>query len=187
MGQRMTEPLWAKTAPAELLNEADAYIELIASAYDAIAILPGIGGLLRDAWAAVRPQPSCDCPMDPHHRWNCELTPVWAQLMRESDFNPWTALWMPLSERDFQTLWRRAGQDPIRHTRMIEGREHTSWYMPATGLIFETVAPANPPLTGMLERFLEFERANQSAECTCAMTESSMRACDVHGERDAER
>ena len=29
----------------------------------------------------------CDCLLDPHHRWNCALTPVWAQTMR-----PWTVI-----------------------------------------------------------------------------------------------
>ena len=178
-----TELRWPTEAPIELLLAADTQIELYATAYDdlfsGLAGLSVLGDAVRAAWYSIRPRPTCDCPMDPHHRWNCELTPVWAQLMRESDFNPWTALWMPLSERDFPTLWRRAGRDPIRHTRMIEGREHTSWYMPASGLIFETVAPANPPITGMIERFMEFER-------TCAMTESSMWTCAAHGDRGAE-
>lgn len=34
----------------------------------------------------------CDCPLDPHHRWNCALTPVWAQTMRDLDCNPWTVV-----------------------------------------------------------------------------------------------
>lgn len=33
--------------------------------------------------------PTCDCPMDPHHRWNCPLTPIWAQTIRGLDCNPW--------------------------------------------------------------------------------------------------
>ena len=40
----------------------------------------------------------CDCPMDPHHRWNCALTPIWAQTIRDQDCNPWTvtrsAMWV---------------------------------------------------------------------------------------------
>jgi hypothetical protein len=24
----------------------------------------------------------CDCPRGPHHRWNCTLTPIWAQTVR---------------------------------------------------------------------------------------------------------
>jgi hypothetical protein len=32
----------------------------------------------------------CDCPMDPYHRWNCALTPIWAQTIRDQDCNPWT-------------------------------------------------------------------------------------------------
>lgn len=35
---------------------------------------------------------SCDCPMDPYHRWNCPLTPLWAQTMRDLDVNPWTVM-----------------------------------------------------------------------------------------------
>ncbi len=34
----------------------------------------------------------CDCPLDPHHRWNCALTPVWAQTMRDLNVNPWTVI-----------------------------------------------------------------------------------------------
>lgn len=88
----MTEPRWPFEAPVELLAEADAYIEMTAGAYDAIALLPGIGELLREAWATVRPRPTCDCPMDPHHRWNCALTPIWAQTIRDLDTNPWTVM-----------------------------------------------------------------------------------------------
>lgn len=33
--------------------------------------------------------PQCDCPLDPHHRWNCPLTPIWAQTIRGLDCNPW--------------------------------------------------------------------------------------------------
>lgn len=36
--------------------------------------------------------PACDCPLDPHHRWNCPLTPIWAQTMRDLDCNPWTVV-----------------------------------------------------------------------------------------------
>lgn len=34
----------------------------------------------------------CDCPLDPYHRWNCPLTPTWAQTMRDLDCNPWTVI-----------------------------------------------------------------------------------------------
>lgn len=78
--------------PAEILAEADAAIESTASTYDAITVLPGIGDVLRETWAAIRPRPLCDCPMDPYHRWNCPLTPIWAQTIRELDCNPWGAL-----------------------------------------------------------------------------------------------
>lgn len=155
------ESTWPTHAPIELLREADAAVEVMAATYDSISIFGPLGDIFRELWRDIRPQPTCDCPMDPHHRWNCNLTPIWAQMLRDSDFNPWTALWMPLSERDFHTLWRRAGGDPIPHTRMIEGREHTSWYMPASGLIVETVVPANPPLRGMIESFIAFESATQ--------------------------
>ena len=30
--------------------------------------------------------------MDPHHRWNCTLTPIWSQAMRDLDCNPWTVV-----------------------------------------------------------------------------------------------
>lgn len=33
-----------------------------------------------------------DCPMDPHHRWNCAQTPIWAQTIRDLDTNPWTVV-----------------------------------------------------------------------------------------------
>ncbi len=52
----------------------------------------GLGGFLRDIWRAIRPSPSCDCPLDPYHRWNCALTPIWAQTIRDLDTNPWTVI-----------------------------------------------------------------------------------------------
>lgn len=36
--------------------------------------------------------PDCDCPMNPHHRWNCALTPIWEQAIRDLDANPWTVV-----------------------------------------------------------------------------------------------
>lgn len=38
----------------------------------------------------------CDCPdtnfgRNPH-RWNCDLTPVWAQTIRALNVNPWTVV-----------------------------------------------------------------------------------------------
>lgn len=36
--------------------------------------------------------PACDCPLNPHHRWNCHLTPVWTELVRDMDCNPWTVV-----------------------------------------------------------------------------------------------
>lgn len=178
----MSELTWPTHAPIELLHEADAAVELLASTYDGMnGIFGPLGDVYRELWRDLRPQPTCRCrALTGYHDWNCELTPLWAQTIRDLDTNPWTALWMPLSERDFQTMWRRAGRDPITHTRMIEGREHTSWYQPSSGLIFETVAGVNPlPLTGTIERFIEFTSAGT---CSCAMTESSMRNCKIHGE-----
>jgi DNA-directed RNA polymerase subunit RPC12/RpoP len=81
---------WPADQPPEVLAHADAYIEASAEAYD--SILPGLGDALRAVWADVRPAPSCDCPMDPYHRWNCALTPIWAQTMRDLDINPWTVV-----------------------------------------------------------------------------------------------
>ena len=37
----------------------------------------------------------CDCPLNPYHRWNCTLTPVWAQTIRDLDVNPWTVMPVP--------------------------------------------------------------------------------------------
>ena len=78
------------SAPIEALRAGDVFIECYAVAYD--AILPGLGDVLRDIWPSVRPQPTCDCPMDPYHRWNCDLTPIWAQTIRDLDCNPWTVI-----------------------------------------------------------------------------------------------
>lgn len=35
--------------------------------------------------------PGCDCPRH-RHRWNCQLTPIWAQTIHDLDTNPWTAI-----------------------------------------------------------------------------------------------
>lgn len=77
---------WPTHASIEHLAWADMYIEASAQAYD--AILPTLGDVLRDIWPQVRPLPTCDCEL-PHHRWNCHLTPIWAQTIRELDTNPW--------------------------------------------------------------------------------------------------
>ncbi|MCV7354470.1 hypothetical protein [Mycolicibacterium fluoranthenivorans] len=81
---------WPATVPAEALAVGDAYIEEHAAVCD--SIFPGLGGFLRDIWRAIRPSPSCDCPLDPYHRWNCALTPIWAQTIRDLDTNPWTVI-----------------------------------------------------------------------------------------------
>lgn len=84
----MTVPNWPMFALAEGLKMADGMVDQYADAYD--AILPGLGDVFRHTWQIVRPQPTCDCPMDPHHRWNCALTPIWAQTIRDLGCNPWT-------------------------------------------------------------------------------------------------
>lgn len=72
---------WPTHLPAEALFYADAYIEASAQSYD--AIIPGLGEALRIVWTDIRPMPTCDCPLDPHHRWNCSTTPIWAQTIRD--------------------------------------------------------------------------------------------------------
>lgn len=43
-------------------------------------------------WLPGEQTPDCDCPLDPHHRWNCRMTPIWAQTIRDLDTNPWTVI-----------------------------------------------------------------------------------------------
>lgn len=43
-------------------------------------------------WLPGDPEPPCDCPMNPFHRWNCSRTPIWAQTIRDLDLNPWTVI-----------------------------------------------------------------------------------------------
>lgn len=93
---------WPHEAPIELLAKADAHIELTALAYDAV-FGTFCGDLMRDLWRDIRPEPTCDCPMDPYHRWNCALTPIWAQTIRDLDTNPWTVV------RDAMPLWSPPG------------------------------------------------------------------------------
>jgi hypothetical protein len=81
---------WPTEMWPEHLALADAYMESYAQAYD--AILPPLGDALRHTWALIRPRPTCDCPTDPHHRWNCPMTPLWADTIRELDTNPWTVM-----------------------------------------------------------------------------------------------
>lgn len=82
--------------PIEAIRAGDAHIQLQAAAFGAITGLSGVGDLLREAWAAIRPEPTCDCPLDPHHRWNCHLTPIWAQTIRDLGMNPWTIVTWPM-------------------------------------------------------------------------------------------
>lgn len=49
---------------------------------------------------------TCDCPMNPYHRWNCALTPIWADTMRDLDCNPWTEL-------HEVKLWAVANGEPL--------------------------------------------------------------------------
>ena len=78
---------------------ADADIEARAQVIDlAFSLLLGandLGDTLRAAWTELRPlleQRLCDCDRNPHHRWNCTATPIWAQTIRDLDTNPWTVL-----------------------------------------------------------------------------------------------
>lgn len=80
------------------LPGGDDIIEAYAQAFDAL-LIPGRGDVLRDAWRDIKTwllPPLCDCPMDPYHdpyhRWNCPLTPLWAQTIRDLDVNPWTVM-----------------------------------------------------------------------------------------------
>ena len=82
--------IWPTAVPVEALIVGDAYIAAHAELYD--SIIAGLGDALRCAWEAIRPKPLCDCPMDPYHRWNCALTPIWAQTIRDLDTNPWTVI-----------------------------------------------------------------------------------------------
>ncbi len=80
----------------------DAIIEAYAQCYDDL-VSPGVGDILREAWRQVRPlYVPCGCPLDPHHRWNCPATPIWAQTMRDLDTNPWTVLSGCLAWNDMQ-------------------------------------------------------------------------------------
>lgn len=73
---------WPTEAPIEAIAFGDAHIEANASAFD--TIFPGLGDILRDTWTAVRPAPTCACTAGLPHRWDCELTPMWAQMVRDS-------------------------------------------------------------------------------------------------------
>lgn len=73
----------------------DAVIESYAQAYDAMLPGFGIGDIVRDTWRELTRwlfPPACDCELNPHHRWNCALTPIWAQAIRDLDANPWTVV-----------------------------------------------------------------------------------------------
>lgn len=55
---------------------------------------PGPDPLTASNWWQWRDP--CDCPdttfgRNPH-RWNCHLTPTWAQTIRDLDCNPWAVI-----------------------------------------------------------------------------------------------
>lgn len=59
------------------------------------------GRAVAPTWLPDSRRPACDCPLipsgtrpprPPFHRWNCALTPVWAQTIRDLDVNPWTVI-----------------------------------------------------------------------------------------------
>jgi hypothetical protein len=87
------------TNQIRLVNDAsdlaarDHHIETYAQVFDSLFGY-ATGDLLRSTWRRdIRPiLTPCDCPLDPYHRWNCPLTPIWAQTMRDLDTNPWTTV-----------------------------------------------------------------------------------------------
>ena len=63
----------------------------------------------------------CDCPdtefgRNPH-RWNCFLTPTWAQTMRDLDTNPWTVVENAIRIIPQIEAWRR---DREAHQALID-------------------------------------------------------------------
>lgn len=76
-------PDWA-LATAESLDAVVS--QLLGAPFDGMTIA------IRAHWLATVGPRWCDCPMDPHHRWNCPMTPIWAQTMRDLDTNPWTVV-----------------------------------------------------------------------------------------------
>lgn len=94
-GRRCQDPLLANVGDdihhrLEIVDfcGCDAWNELL-------AVVSHLEATLR-RWMPGNPAPEpcliCDCPMDPHHRWNCALTPIWAQTIRDLNKNPWTVL-----------------------------------------------------------------------------------------------
>jgi hypothetical protein len=49
----------------------------------------------------------CDCDPMSHHRWNCHLTPEWAQTIRDLDTNPWTVITDAIQPIPQIEAWRR--------------------------------------------------------------------------------
>lgn len=78
----MSETRWPTHAPIEVLAYGDTYIEEYATAID--SIFTGLGDILRSTWAIVRPRPDCDCAIGLPHRWDCELTPIYAQMVKDN-------------------------------------------------------------------------------------------------------
>lgn len=93
--------------PAEALEIARGWDELWTSMLCVPMDL--MQAAVRAYWLAIVGPRTCDCPMDPHHRWNCPMTPLWAQTIRDLDTNPWTgtATWF-MANRDFASLWSAA-------------------------------------------------------------------------------
>lgn len=60
---------------------------------------------------------NCNRPDGAFHSWNCNTSPIYAQVMRDLDFNPWTCSWNYLYDLDIKWEWeycllcRGCGQD----------------------------------------------------------------------------
>lgn len=76
--------------PDEDLEVAHSWDQVLTSLLDTPTQI--MQAAIRAHWlAAVGPR-WCDCPHEPHHRWNCRMTPIWAQTIRDLDTNPWTVI-----------------------------------------------------------------------------------------------
>lgn len=84
---RPDPPEPAIPVPADLLELADAVDGMYASL---LGIQTGAWAtLVRQVWLAHVGPRWCNCPHN-HHRWNCPMTPIWAQTIQDLDLNPWT-------------------------------------------------------------------------------------------------
>ncbi|MCG7592414.1 hypothetical protein [Mycobacterium sp. PSTR-4-N] len=84
-----TEP--AIPVPAEILATAEAWDHMWTQLLGGIPF-DCMTDTVRAFWLATVGPRWCDCPCDPHHRWNCPMTPLWAQTMCDLDLNPWTVM-----------------------------------------------------------------------------------------------